>query len=44
MDLIRREIDPFGVRDIELLDSKNRLDRIQDILELEKEYYSKLAT
>lgn len=42
LDLIRREIDPFGVRDIELLDSKSRLDKIHEILELEKEYYSKL--
>ncbi|MGD2126146.1 MAG: hypothetical protein PVG99_08710 [Desulfobacteraceae bacterium] len=33
LDLLRHEIDPLGVGEIELLESRRRLDRIQQILE-----------
>lgn len=43
IDLIRHQIDPFGIRDIELLDSRKRLDKIREVLEREEEFHSKLT-
>lgn len=41
LNLIRHKIDPFGIRDLELLDLRPRFDKIQEVLEREKEHYSK---